>query len=55
MAEGAEAYRTKALEMMARAKAQPGPKLRSELEELSFAYLRLAEHADRFGATVHEG
>jgi hypothetical protein len=55
MAEVGNSYRTKGLEIMARAKIQPDPQLRSELEELSFAYIKLAEHAERMDAPQYEG
>jgi hypothetical protein len=42
-----EEYRTRAAEAHARAKHEPRPTLRAELEKVARAYLRLAEQAQR--------
>jgi hypothetical protein len=46
MATGDE-YRIKAADMNAKATGEASPQTRSELKKLVFAYLRLADHADR--------
>ena len=46
MATGDE-YRIKAADMNAKATREASPQTRSELKKLVFAYLRLADHADR--------
>lgn len=42
-----DAYRIKAAELHARAKFETGPGMRSELQSLALAYVRLAEQAER--------
>jgi hypothetical protein len=44
-------YRAKAADLNARAARERTPALRSELENLALAYLRLAEQADRNART----
>jgi len=46
MASG-DAYRAKALELLAHAETENDPLLRSGFENLAAAYLRLAEQAER--------
>jgi hypothetical protein len=53
MATG-DSYRVKAADMSARAKAETNREVRTALEHLVLAYLRLAEHADRNGLHVVE-
>jgi len=47
----AEQYRSRAATMAAKAKAELNPTLRAEFENLSKAYLRLAEQAERNALT----
>jgi hypothetical protein len=47
-------YRIKAADMSARARDEANPDVRTALEQLVLAYLRLAEHADRTGASAIE-
>ena len=49
MATG-DSYRVKAAEMNAKARNEANPDVRTALEHLVLAYLRLAEHADRLAA-----
>jgi hypothetical protein len=42
----AEYYRTKAAEFGAKAKQEPDPTRRANLDWLALSYMRLAEHAD---------
>ena len=44
-------YRIKAAEIMGKAKQEADPSLYAELEKLVFAYLRLADQADRNALT----
>ena len=53
MATG-DSYRIKAADMSARAKEEANPDVRTALEQLVLAYLRLAEHAERSGAYAVE-
>ena len=46
MASG-DAYRAKALELLAHAETENDPTMRAGFENLAAAYLRLAEQADR--------
>ena len=46
MAAG-DVYRIKAADMNAKAKGESDPRTRAELQHLVFAYLRLADQADR--------
>ena len=47
----AEQYRARAAAMTAKAKVEPSSVLRAEFENLSRAYLRLAEQAERNALT----
>jgi hypothetical protein len=44
-------YRARAAELSAKAQAETAPAIRVEYENLAFAYLRLAEQADRNSRT----
>ena len=46
MAPG-DAYRARALELLARAEVETDPETRAEFENLAAAFLRLAEQAER--------
>ena len=47
----AERYRARAAQLAKEAEHEPRPKIRTELESLAHAYLRLAEQADRNDTT----
>jgi hypothetical protein len=47
-------YRTKALELLARAEVESSSSLKVEFESLAAAYLRLAEQAERNEALIVE-
>jgi hypothetical protein len=44
-------YRSKAAEIMERVRAETEPRLSAELAKLAYAYLRLADQADRNALT----
>jgi hypothetical protein len=47
----AHEYRIKAAELNTRAKQEPNPLTRAQLENLALAYLRLADQAEKNAAT----
>jgi len=53
MATG-DGYRTKALELLARADGEIDSQMRAEFENLAAAFLRLAEQAERNAALIIE-